>query len=322
MTGQESTIFVGFGVFILIMLSLDLGVFHRRAHAVGLMEAAAWTTVWVSLALLFALGLYVWLGPKQALLFLTGYVIEEALSVDNMFVFLVIFTSFGVKREHQHRVLFWGILGALIMRAVFILTGVTLLHRFHWIIYVFGAFLVWTGLRMAFKAEVEVNPEASLVLKVARRFLPVSQGYHGHHFLTRVGGRRMVTPLLLVLLLVESTDVVFALDSIPAVLAVTTDPFIVYTSNVFAILGLRSLYFLLAGVVDLFRYLKYGLAVVLAFVGVKMLIAGFYEIPIAVSLAVVLGVLAASILASLIIPQREKEAGPQPDTPGPGTGSK
>ncbi len=320
MTGQERLIFAGFGVFVIIMLSLDLGVFHRKAHAVSLKEAATWTALWVTLAMAFALGLYFWLGPRPSMLFLTGYVIEEALSVDNMFVFLVIFSSFGVKREHQHRVLFWGIVGALVMRAVFIGAGVTLLNRFHWVMYIFGAFLVWTGFRLAFRPEMEVNPEANPVLKLARRILPVSHNYDGARFITRWGGRLMVTPLLLVLLIVESTDLVFATDSIPAILAVTTDPFLVYTSNVFAILGLRSLYFLLAGVVDLFRFLKYGLAVVLAFIGAKMLLSNVIEVPITVSMAVVLGVLAITIVASRLIPVRETKTGPQSDPTGPGAG--
>ncbi len=332
MTTQDAILWVGFGLFLVTMLSLDLGVFHRRPHAIGLREAATWTAVWVALALAFAAALYFWRGPGSSVRFLTGYLIEEALSVDNMFVFLVIFSSFGVKREHQHRVLFWGIVGALVMRGGFIAAGVTLLHRFHWIIYVFGGFLVLTGLRMALQGEVEIHPESNPVLKVARRLLPVSRDFDGPRFLTRSNGRRLVTPLLLVLLIVESTDLVFALDSIPAVLAVTTDPFIVYTSNVFAILGLRSLYFLLAGVVDLFRYLKLGLAVVLTFVGAKMLLADVYEIPVLASLFVVLGVLAVSILASVLIPRGRvrgrakaasprKRTGPQPDPAGPGSGN-
>lgn len=318
MPAQQTLLWVGFGVFVIVMLSLDLGVFHRKAHAVTLREAAVWTAVWVSLALAFNVAIYFWRGPEVALQFLTGYLIEEALSVDNMFVFLVIFASFGVRSEHQHRVLFWGIVGALVMRAGFIAAGVTLLEKFHWIIYVFGAFLVWTGARMALHRETDIHPEANPILRLARRILTVSRTYDGPRFFTREGGRRLVTPLFLVLLIVESTDLVFALDSIPAILAVTQDPFIVYTSNVFAILGLRSLYFLLAGVVDLFRYLKLGLAVVLTFVGVKMLIADIYEMPVLASLGVVLGVLAVSILASLLVP--EKRTGPRPDPAGPGAG--
>ncbi len=300
-------LWVGFNLFVVAMLALDLGVFHRRAHAVTLREAAAWSIVWVALALAFN-GLIYWMwGYERALEFLTGYLIEKSLSVDNLFVFLMIFSYFAVPNIYQHRVLYWGILGALIMRGVFIATGVALLNRFHWMIYVFGGFLVITGIRLLFSTEKEVEPEKNPILRVVRRIVPVTSQYHGQSFFVRSEGRLWATPLLLVLVVVETTDLVFALDSIPAIFAVTRDPFIVYTSNVFAILGLRALYFLLAGVMDMFRFLQVGLAIVLAFVGCKMLVSEFYKIPIGVSLGVVGAILATAVLASLAFPKREAE---------------
>ncbi len=303
-------LWVGFNLFVVAMLALDLGVFHRRAHAVTLREAAAWSIVWVALALAFN-GLIYWMwGYERALEFLTGYLIEKSLSVDNLFVFLMIFSYFAVPNIYQHRVLYWGILGALIMRGAFIATGVALLNRFHWMIYVFGGFLVITGIRLLFSTEKEVEPEKNPILRVVRRIVPVTSQYHGQSFFVRLEGRVWATPLLLVLVVVETTDLVFALDSIPAIFAVTRDPFIVYTSNVFAILGLRALYFLLAGVMDMFRFLQVGLAIVLTFVGCKMLVSEFYKIPIGVSLGVVGAILATAVLASLAFPKREAE-GPQ-----------
>jgi tellurite resistance protein TerC len=294
---------VGFIAFVLGMLALDLGVFHKHEHEVKPKEAAIWTGVWVSLALLFSLGLYFYAGGQVALTFLTGYVLEESLSVDNIFVIVLIFQYFAVPKIYQHRVLFWGILGALVMRGLFIGLGAALLERYHWIIYVFGAMLVITGIRMAVKQDEEFEGDQNPVVRAVRRFIPLTSQYHGKNFFTIENGRRVATPLFLVLVLVEFTDLMFAIDSIPAIFAVTTDPFIVFTSNIFAILGLRSLYFLLASVVHKFHLLKYGLAVILTYIGVKMLISGWVHIPIALSLGIVLTVLVASIVGSLIWPQ-------------------
>jgi tellurite resistance protein TerC len=291
-----------FNAFVLGMLALDLGVFHRSAHVVRAKEAAIWTGVWVTLALVFALGLYIWQDAQTALTFLTGYVIEESLSVDNIFVIVMIFAYFGVPKQYQHRVLFWGIIGALLMRGTFIALGALLLQRFSWIIYIFGGLLIITGVRMAIRHDETFDAEKNVVYRLARRFLPFTTEYAGQKFFTLETGRRVATPLFLVLLMVEFTDLIFAVDSIPAIFAVTTDPFIVYTSNIFAILGLRSLYFLLAGVVGKFHLLKYGLAVILVFVGAKMIGSELVHVPILVSLAVIVGALAASIVASLIIP--------------------
>jgi len=297
---------VGFIAFVLAMLSLDLGVFHRKAHEVRPREAGVWTAVWVALALLFAAGVYFVAGHRVALTFLTGYIIEESLSVDNIFVMVLIFEYFRVPKSVQHRVLFYGILGALVMRGLFIAAGTALITRFHWVLYVFGALLVVTGIRMALKRDEEFDGERSRIVRTVRRVVPISTDYHGSRFFVTEAGRRIATPLLLVLILVEFTDLIFAIDSIPAIFGVTTDPFIVFTSNIFAILGLRSLYFLLAAVVDRFHLLKYGLAVILSFVGFKMLSERFIEIDIVLSLSIILAVLAASIVASLIWPAREE----------------
>jgi tellurite resistance protein TerC len=299
MTPDRVFLWIVFNIFVLGMLALDLGVFHRKAHAVTAKEATTWCFVWVTLALLFNAGISIWLGPEKALEFLTGYLIEYSLSVDNIFVFLIIFSYFAVPATYQYRVLYWGILGALIMRGAFIGIGALLLQHFHWIIYIFGGFLVFTGIKMLVKEETEVHPENNPVIKVLRRFIPLSARYEGQSFFVKADGRWAVTPLFVVLLVVESTDLIFAVDSVPAIFAVSSDPFIVYTSNVFAILGLRSLYFLLAGVMNLFVYLRYGLGLVLGFVGVKMILGDVYKIPIGVSLGVVAGILAVAILASL-----------------------
>ena len=298
-------LWVGFTVFVLAMLALDLGVFHRKAHGVRFREALAWSTVWVGLALAFNLLVYHWFGAQRGLEFLTGYLIEKVLSVDNIFVFVVIFSFFAVPAAYQHRVLFWGILGALVMRAVFILAGAALLQRFHWIVYAFGGFLVITGVKLLLHRGDEIHPERNPVYRLFRRLVPAVSDYRGARFTVVENGKRYATPLLAVLVVVEATDVVFAVDSIPAIFAVTTDPFIVYTSNIFAILGLRALYFLLAGVMDKFHYLKVGLALVLCFVGVKMLLVDFYKIPIAASLAAVATLLAGSVAASLLRPRPE-----------------
>ena len=298
---------VGFIAFVLAMLSLDLGVFNRTPHVVKAREALVWTSVWVALALVFAGGLAVFADRQAALTFLTGYVIEESLSVDNIFVIVLIFQYFAVPAQYQHRVLFWGILGALVMRGIFIGLGAALLARFEWIIYIFGALLVITGIRMAVKGDEEFDGEQNPVVKFVRKILPLTDGYRGKHFFSVENGKRHATPLLLVLVLVEATDLIFAVDSIPAIFGITRDPFIVFTSNIFAVMGLRSLFFLLAHVVTKFHLLKYGLAFILTFVGAKMLLESWIHIPILVSLGVVVGVLAASIAASLVWPAPEPE---------------
>ncbi|MCS6954086.1 MAG: TerC family protein [Bryobacterales bacterium] len=316
-------LWVGFTLFVLAMLALDLGVFHRRAHEVRMAEALAWTVVWIVLALAFNVGVYFWFGSHRALEFLTGYLIEKALSVDNIFVFLVIFSYFAVPPAFQHRVLFWGVLGALVMRAIFIVVGAALLQRFHWVIYVFGAFLVFTAIKLFLQRASEVHPERNPVFLLFRRMVPSVSDYRGQRFVVKEGGQWRATPLLLVLVCVEATDLVFAVDSIPAIFAVTRDPFIVYTSNIFAILGLRALYFVLAGMMARFHYLRVGLAIVLGFVGVKMLISEFYKVPITLSLAVVAGVLSVSVVASWLwppevarpIPHAARVADPSGDGP-------
>ena len=301
MTPNRLFLWIIFNIFVLGMLTVDLGVFHRKAHAVATREATTWCLVWVTLAILFNAGIYIWLGSEKALEFFTAYLIEYSLSVDNIFVFIVIFSYFAVPASYQHRVLFWGILGALVMRGAFIGTGALLLQHFHWVIYVFGAFLVFTGIKMLVKEETTVHPEDNPVIKLLRRLMPLSANYQGQSFFVKPNRRWAATPLFVVLLVVESTDLIFAVDSVPAIFAVSRDPFIVYTSNVFAILGLRSLYFLLAGVIDLFIYLRYGLGVVLGFVGIKMLLVDIYKIPIGISLAVVAGILTLSIAVSLFV---------------------
>ena len=310
---------VGFTLFVLAMLAIDLGVFHREAHEVSIREAATWSAVWITLALLFCFGIYQWMGAQAGLEFLTGYLIEKALSVDNIFVFVLIFSYFNVPLQYQHRVLFWGILGALVMRGAMIGAGAYLISHFHWIIYLFGAFLVVTGIRMATQDERDIQPEANPVIRLVRRLIPVTTAYHGQSFFARekVGSqvRRAATPLFVVLMVVETTDLIFAVDSIPAIFAVTQDPFLVYTSNVFAILGLRALYFLLAGVITQFHYLKLGLSVVLVFVGAKMLLSDVYKVPIALSLGVVAVVLAVSVIASLLFPKRPAAHSPVEDDP-------
>ena len=309
-------LWIGFNVFVLAMLALDLGVFHRKSHAVSGKEALTWSLVWISLSLVFNAVIYfnwdvmapnsTYTNREAALAFFTGYLIEKSLSVDNIFVFILIFSFFAVPAAYQHRVLFWGILGALIMRGTLIAVGAALLHEFHWIIYIFGAFLIFTGIRMSWHHEENVQPDKNPVVKFFRRFMPVTETFEGDQFFVRRAGKLFATTLFLILLVVESTDLIFAVDSIPAIFAVTQDPFIVYTSNVFAILGLRALYFLLANVMDKFRYLKFGLSAVLVFIGVKMVIVDFYKIPIGISLGVVAGILTLSILASLWKAKKEE----------------
>jgi tellurite resistance protein TerC len=307
----------GFNALVLVLLALDLGVFNRRAHAVGMREALSWSAVWVTLALAFGAWVGTSMGKQAMLEFYSGYLIEQALSVDNLFVFILIFGYFRIPPALQHRVLFWGILGALLMRGTMIAAGALLLARFHWIIYLFGGFLFVTGVRMAFGGDAQVEPEANPVIRLLRRVLPITSQFHGERFFVREPGadgalRLVATPLFVVLALVETTDIVFAVDSIPAVFGVTRNPFLVYTSNVFAILGLRSLYFVLAGVIGTFHLLKYGLALVLAFVGGKMLLSGYLHVPTGVSLAIVASVLAGSVLLSLVVRPRGDAPAPPP----------
>ncbi|HSV97431.1 MAG TPA: TerC family protein [Spirochaetota bacterium] len=298
----------GFVLFIVGLLVLDLKVLQKDDRDIKVREALAWTGFWIVLALCFNAGVYYFEGSQKALEFLTAYLIEKSLSVDNIFVFLMIFSYFGIPAKYQHRVLFWGILGALIMRAAFILVGVALVTRIHWIIYVFGAFLIFIGIKMALEKEKEIHPEKNPVLKLFRRFMPVTKEFYGHHFFVRKAGRVAATPLFIALLVIEATDVVFAVDSIPAVLAISHDPFIVYTSNVFAILGLRALYFAVAGVMRLFHYLNYGLAFILVFVGCKMMLSDIVKIPVAIALGVIAGVLAVSVIASVLFPKKLEQA--------------
>jgi tellurite resistance protein TerC len=306
-------LWIGFTLFVFLMLALDLGVFHRKAHVVHPREALAWTAAWISLALLFNVFVYFRFGPDRALEFLTGYLIEESLSVDNLFVFLMIFAAFGVPAKLQHRVLFWGILGALVSRALFIVLGAALMQRFHWVAYVFGLFLVFTGIKLLVQRNEEVHPERNPLLRLTRRLVRSVDYFPDEgHFTVLQNGKRYATPLLFVLIAVEATDIIFALDSIPAIFAVTTDPFIVYTSNIFAILGLRALYFALAGMIEKFHYLKIGLSLILVFVGTKMLIAGFYKVPIWASLAAIVTLLGGTVLASWLRPQPEPQPNPEP----------
>lgn len=312
-------LWIGFLALVLLLLALDLGVFHRKAHAVRFKEALTWSIVWVGLALLFNFGIWRFYGEQKGLEFLTGYLIEKALSVDNIFVFVLIFGAFAVPAEYQHRVLFWGVLGALVMRAIFIAAGAALLESFHFVIYIFGGFLLLTAFKMLKSGIERIDPRHNPLFRLFRRAVPAVEEYHGSRFFIRKAGKLLVTPLLLVLVAVELTDLVFAVDSIPAIFAVTRDPFIVFTSNIFAILGLRSLYFLLAGVVEKFHHLKTGLALVLAFVGVKMLIVDLVKIPIGLSLGLIALLLVGSILASLIFPKRIPAAAQPVPVNVPGT---
>lgn len=298
---QDISFWISFNVFVLLMLALDLGVFNRKAHVINIREAMIWSGVWIALALCFNALVYYWQGPAKALEFFTAYVIEKSLSVDNIFVFVLIFTYFKTPAIYQHKILFWGIIGALIMRAAFIFAGVALLEKFHWTIYVFGAILIFTGYKMLVQREKKIEPEKNPVIKLFKRIMPVTHELHGGNFFVKLNGKRFATPLFLVLLLVETTDLIFAVDSIPAILAITQDQFIVYTSNVFAILGLRSLYFALAGMIDKFRFLSIGLALILMFVGGKMLIMDFYKLPILIALLVIIVILIVSIGASLVL---------------------
>lgn len=293
-----------FNVFILGMLMLDLLVFNRKNHVVKVKEALLWSAFWIFLALMFNLSIFYFMGPSYGLEFLTGYLIEKSLSVDNLFVFLMVFSYFRVPEKYQHKVLFWGILGALVFRAVFILAGISLIENFHFAIYILGGFLIFGGIKMIFQKDVKLVPDNNIVIKIARRFLPVLKKYHGSSFFVVRNSVIYATPLFIVLIVIETTDIIFALDSIPAILAISTHPFIVYSSNIFAILGLRSLFFALSGVMQLFHYLKFGLSVILIFVGVKILVMDFYKINVVFSLLFIATILLVSVLASIVFPQK------------------
>ena len=311
-TVGSPALWAGFVLFVVAMLAIDLGVFHKRAHQVSALEAGVWSAVWVSLAVLFNLGVYAWFGAEKGLEFTTGYLIEKALAVDNLFVFVVIFSAFAVPATYQHRVLFWGVLGALVMRAAFILAGGVFLQRFHWAIYLFGGILAVTGIKLLVQRDQPIHPEENRIVRWFQRVVPTTHEDAGGRFTVIKNGRRYATTLLIALVAVEVSDLVFAVDSIPAIFAVTTDPFIVFTSNIFAILGLRSLYFLLASAITRFSHLKTGLSIVLIFVGAKMLLTDVYKIPIGVSLSVIAGILVATVVLSLRFPA------PSDERPTPG----
>ncbi len=305
---EQLLLWGGFSIFVLTMLMLDLLVFNRKSHEIKIREALIWSGVWISLAMLFNYGVYEYFGKIKAGEFLTAYVIEKSLSVDNLFVFIMIFSYFKVKPEYQHKILYWGILGALVMRIIFIFAGIQLIHTFHWIIYVFGAFLIYSGAKIPFQKEDDnIEPDKNPIVRMFKKFTPVTKELHGDKFFVRINGRRFATPLFITLITIEVSDLIFAVDSIPAVLAISDDTFIVYTSNVFAILGLRALYFALAGIVQYFRYLKYGLSAILIFVGAKMIISSFYEFPIILSLGIIVGLLIISVIASLVIKEQPED---------------
>lgn len=297
----------GFLAFVCIMLALDLGVFNRKHKEISIKAALGWSLVWISIALLFNAGIYYFLGKQKALEFLTGYVIEKSLSIDNIFVFIMVFGYFNIPSKYQHKVLFWGILGALFMRAIFIFAGVALITKFHWIIYIFGAFLIFTGIKMLIQDDKPLEPDKNSLVRLFKKFMPVTNELQAENFFVRIANKNHATPLFIVLLLIEFTDLIFAVDSIPAVLAITNNTFIVFTSNVFAILGLRSLYFALAGITQYFRFLKYGLSLILVFVGVKMCIVDFYKIPILISLSTIIGIILTSVLTSVFIKPTDKK---------------
>lgn len=301
----DTSVWIGFLVFVIALLALDLGVFHRKSHEVKIREALIWSAVWISLAFIFNYGVYIYMGEEKALEFLTGYLIEKSLSVDNLFVFIMLFSFFNVPPKYQHKVLFWGIIGALIMRAIFIFAGVAIISKFHWVIYIFGIFLVFTGIKMLFHKDEEVAPDKNPLVRLFKKFFPVTDQMHGGKFFVKINAKTFATPLFVVLLIVEFTDLIFAVDSIPAILAISNDTFIIFTSNVFAILGLRALYFALAGITKYFHFLKYGLSAILVFVGTKMVIVDFYKIPILFSLLTIMGILTISVVLSLIFPQKE-----------------
>jgi len=300
-------IWIAFNLFVIVMLYIDLRVFNRDAHEISVREALIWSGVWIGISLLFGVGIYIWQGSEAGLAFFAGYLIEKSLSVDNIFVFLMIFSYFGIEARYQRRVLTWGILGAIVLRAIFIFAGVAILDAFHWMLYVFGAFLIFTAIRMAIQDEEAMDPTQNPIIKLVQRFIPVTDEFDGEKFFTMSAGKRVATPLFVTLIMIELSDVIFAVDSIPAILAITTDPFLVYSSNILAILGLRALYFALAGIMDMFHYLQYGLAIILGFVGIKMILSDFYHMPTALALGVIAVVLVGSVVASLIWPETKHD---------------
>lgn len=317
MIDNESLLWVIFSASVFILLALDLGVFHRKSHAIGIKEAMIWSAIWLAVAVVFNVIVYFWQGQETAMEFAAAYIVERSLSVDNLFVFLLIFSYFKVPAVHQYRVLFWGILAALILRAVFIITGITLIQNFHWLIYLFGAFLIYTGIKIAFKKEDDgADLSQNRVLKWSKKVLPTVEHYDGGRFFSKYAGKWVVTPMFLVLLVVETSDLIFALDSVPAVLGVTLDPFVAYTSNIFAILGLRALYFALAGCMLMFRFLSGGITLILIFVGAKMLVSGFYEVPVEIALGVIMLVLAIAIGLSVMIPGQKEGHAQKRSEPG------
>lgn len=303
----DTYVWIGFIAFIILLLVIDLGIFHRKSHEVKIKEALIWTGVWILLALIFNYGVYVFMGKEKAVEFLAGYLIEKSLSIDNLFVFIMLFTFFDVKPQYQHKVLFWGIIGALIMRAIFIFSGVILISKFHWIIYIFGAFLIFTGIKMLVQKDEKVSPDKNPLVRLFKKLFPVTETMHGDKFFVRINAKTVATPLFVVLLVVEFTDLIFAVDSIPAILAISNDSFIIFTSNVFAILGLRALYFALAGITKLFHYLKYALSAILVFVGIKMLIVDLYKIPVTYSLFTIVAMLLIAVLLSYVFPKKEDD---------------
>lgn len=303
---ETGILWVTFNAFVVAMLAIDLGIFHRKSHEVGVKEALTWTCVWITLAMLFNLFTYYYFDKVKALEFFTGYLIEKSLSIDNIFVIILIFSYFKVPKAYQHKVLFWGILGALVMRFIFILSGVELIHRFHWLIYIFGGFLIITGIRMLTSGDQKIEPDKNPLIKLAKKIMPITTAFEGDKFFVKRNARTWATPLFLVVILIETTDLIFAVDSIPAILAISDDTFIIYTSNVFALLGLRSLYFALAGIEQYFKYLKFGLSAILVFVGIKMCIVDWFKIPIEISLIVIGFTLAIAMICSRILPLRPK----------------
>lgn len=302
----EIYFWIGFVVFLALMLAIDLGIFHRKSHTVTFKESLGWTLVWIMLAMMFAAIVYFWKGSEKAIEFITGYVIELSLSVDNLFIFILVFSYFRVPQQYQHKVLFWGILGALVMRVIFIFAGVALISKFHWIIYIFGAIIIISGIKMLFQKDKKIEPEKNPLIRFVKKMIPVTHEYHGDSFFIKLkNGAWAATPLFIVLVFIEITDLIFAIDSIPAILAITTDTFIVFTSNAFAILGLRSLYFALAGMLNLFRFLHIGLSLVLIFIGLKMVLSDIYKVPIEYALLIVLSILLTSISASLILKKKK-----------------
>lgn len=299
---MPSWMWIAFNIFVIVMLYIDLKVFNRDAHEISVKEALIWSGVWIGISLLFGVGIYLWRGPEDGLAFFAGYLIEKSLSVDNIFVFLMIFSYFGIEARYQRRILTWGILGAIVLRAIFILAGVAILDAFHWMLYVFGAFLIFTAIRMALQDEEAIDPTQNPIIKLVQRFIPVTDKFDGEKFFTLAAGKRVATPLFVALIMIELSDVIFAVDSIPAILAITQKPFLVYSSNILAILGLRALYFALAGIMNMFHYLQYGLAIILGFVGIKMILSDIWHMPTALALGVIATVLVGSISASLIWP--------------------